>query len=428
MAGSLRKKGEYHPRLQEYGLVIVDECHHSASETIKEILLEVKAKYVYGVTATPLRGDGLEKINYMLLGPVRYRYTAKQKAKEQGINHLVIPRFTRTVSPHGRKQLHVNDAYEIIRDSEIRNKQIIDDVIDCINKGRTPVVLSRYKEHAEILYKNISTFADKVFLLTGAKSKKEQKELRLKMENVLPTESMVLVATGQLIGEGFDYPRLDTLIMATPIAWKGLVEQYAGRLNRDYEGKTDVIIYDYVDAHIPVFDRMYVKRLKAYKRIGYKLSSNTDTVKQEADSIYDIDTYLPVYEKDLMEAEKEIIISSPTLSRNKVVNMIRMLKDKQENGIRVTIVTWHPNVYMYGRESYRVALLEMLRGNGFHIELMEEDCKRYAVVDREIVWYGSINLLSKEDVEDNIMRVVSKEIADELLEITFRKESGVMEY
>ena len=279
-----------------------------------------------------------------------------------------------------------------------------------------------------MLYEKLSACADRVFLLTGAKSKREQKELRAEMDKVLPDTTMILIATGQLIGEGFDFPRLDTLIMATPVAWKGLVEQYAGRLNRDYEGKTEVIIYDYVDAHIPVFERMYQKRLKAYKRIGYKLFSGDVEKKQEADAIYDIDTYQSVYEKDLQEADKEIVISSPYMSRNKVIKLIRSLKEKQESGVKVTIVTLHPNVYRYGRESHRVELLELLRTAGFHIELVEEDCKRYAVIDKEIVWYGSINLLSKEDVEDNIMRVVSKEIAAELLEMTFGKEMILQEY
>src|SRR5699024_7585619 len=144
--GSLCKKGKFHPRLKEYGLVLVDECHHSASETARAVLRETNAKYVYGVTATPFRGDGLEKINYMLLGAVRFQYSAKEKAEQQGIDHLVIPRFTRVVSPHGRDKLHVNDAYEIIRKSEIRNDQIASDINFCIRNGRTPVVLTKYTE------------------------------------------------------------------------------------------------------------------------------------------------------------------------------------------------------------------------------------------------------------------------------------------
>lgn len=108
MAGSLCKKGEFHNLLNQYGMVIVDECHHAASDTISNVLKEVKAKYVYGVTATPKRGDGLEKINYMLIGPIRHSYTAKEKAKAQGIEHLVYPRFTPIVVPRGviKEKMH----------------------------------------------------------------------------------------------------------------------------------------------------------------------------------------------------------------------------------------------------------------------------------------------------------------------------------
>lgn len=125
----------------------------------------------------------------------------------------------------------------------------------------------------------------------GTIKKKEQKALRAKLLEVDPKESLILIATGQLIGEGFDFPRLDTLFLTTPVAWKGVVEQYTGRLNRDYEGKQDVIIYDYVDSHIPMFDNMYGKRLKAYKQIGYEVCTRVSGDKQEANAIYDLDTY-----------------------------------------------------------------------------------------------------------------------------------------
>ena len=428
MAGSLCKKGEYHSRLKEYGLVIVDECHHSASFTISDVLREINAKYIYGVTATPFRGDGLEKIIFMLIGGIRYKYTAKDKAAEQGISHFVVPRFTRTVSPHGREKLHVNEAYELVRDNDIRNDQIIADIKSSVEQGRTPVVLTKYTDHASKLYEKLKEYAHSVFLLTGTKSKKEQKAIITAMEQVAANESMILIATGQLIGEGFDYPRLDTLFLTTPVAWKGIVEQYAGRLNRDYAGKENVMIYDYVDIHIPVFDKMYAKRLKAYKRIGYQLYTCETPEKQEANSIFDSDTYLSVYEKDLKSALSDIVISSPTLGKYKVHRMISILKERQEAGVKVTIVTWHPDEYKYGKDEHRIELMELLRNAGFHIELMTESCQHYAVVDKEIVWYGSMNLLSKDDIEDNIMRVSSKAIAEELLEMTFRKDNDLNEY
>ena len=426
MAGSLYKKGELHPRLQEYGMVIVDECHHAASDTIVSILREIKAKYVYGVTATPMRGDGLEKINYRMIGLVRYSYGARDMAKEQGIRHFVYPRFTKTVNPHRLgEQMHVNEAYELIRDSEKRNEQIISDVKFCIEKGRSPVVLSKYKEHARLLYEKLKEYADKPFLLLGDNQKKEQKKLLDEMRQGSKEQSVILVATGQLIGEGFDYPRLDTLFMATPVAWKGVVEQYTGRLNREYEGKETVIVYDYVDRHIPVFDRMYTKRLRAYKQIGYEICAGIETAAvKETNAIFDIDNYGAVYRQDLLRASKEIVISSPGLRRDKVHQMIQLLGRLQEEGVLITIVTWHPDTYKFGSSEARMDLMEELRQAGFQVRLVDDNCEHYTIIDREIVWYGSMNFLSKEDAEDNLMRVCSGKIAEELLEMTFGGEES----
>lgn len=426
MAGSLCKKGKYHKMMNEYGLVLIDECHHSASETIANVLKEVKAKYVYGVTATPKRGDGLEKINYMLIGPIRYSYTAKEKAKEQGIQHLVYPRFTRTVPPRGviTDKMHPNEAYEIIHNNDVRDEQIIEDVKNCVAAGRTPVVLSRYKDHSEKFYERLKSYADHVFLMTGNNSKKEHRKILEQMHQVDKNESLILIATGSLVGEGFDFPRLDTLFMATPVSFRGVVEQYAGRLNRDYAGKENVIIYDYVDNHIPMFNNMYMKRLKAYKQIGYEFGDGLQTVKQTVNAIYDGNNYSENYHKDLLDSNKNIIISSPVISGSKVYELINMLKEKQMSGVQVTIVTWTPDSYGFGDAAYWMQLHEDMRRDGFYIRTVEEYCDRFAVIDQEVVWYGNINLLAKDKVDDSIMRVRSKGIAGELMEITFRNNDG----
>ena len=345
MAGSLCKKGTFHPRLREYGVVLVDECHHSASDTLRCVLQEAHARYVYGVTATPFRGDGLEKINEMLLGPVRFRYSAKEKAAEQGIGHYVIPRFTRTVLPFGQEKIHVTQAYECLRENKNRNEMIVEDVKKALKNGRTPVILTRFTNQAAAFYHLLRPAAQNSFLLTGEMPKKERDETMRAMAHVPSEESLVLVATGQLVGEGFDFPRLDTLFLATPISWKGVVEQYAGRLRRDYPGKNDVLIYDYVDSHIPVFDKMYAKRLQTYKRIGYTLCATDASEKQTANAIYDSDSYRPVFEQDLREATKSVIISSPTLSRKRVEQLLVLVQSGQENGLKVAVITWHPDVY-----------------------------------------------------------------------------------
>ena len=402
-------------------LTYADECHHAASDTISNVLQEVKARYVYGVTATPNRGDGLERINYMLLGPIRYRYTAKERAETQGIDHLVYPRFTRTVMPRSviNNKMHPNEAYELIRNNEFRDEQILADARECILSGRTPVILSRYKDHSERLYERVKAYADHVFLLTGNNSKREHRQILSEMQKVAAEESMILVATGSLIGEGFDYPRLDTLIMATPVSFKGVVEQYAGRLNRDYAGKENVVVYDYVDSHIPMFDNMYAKRLKAYKQIGYDVCGGFTGKKQTVDAIYDSISCQSVFQQDLLEAQKTIVISSPAISGSKVDALISLLKDQITHGVTVTIVTWEPELYGFGDPAYWMQLHEEIRQAGFYIKQQDESCERFAIIDQEIVWYGGVNLLAKSDSEQSIMRVPSKSIAAELMELTF---------
>ena len=429
MIRSLKKKDGFHPKLKEYAQVYFDECHHAASDSAIEVLQEINAKYVYGVTATPKRGDGKEKINEFLLGPIRYRFTAKDRAEEQNINHLVYPRFTRTVKPHHlSKTPYGNDAYELIRNNDVRDEQIIRDVADCVQAGRTPVVLTKYVDHAKKLSERLKTYADRLILLTGANGTKARRAQVEELNKVDDSDSLILVGTGSLLGEGFDFPRLDTLFMATPVSGENVVEQYVGRLNRDYDGKENVIVYDYVDSHIPKFDKMYSARLKAYKKIGYELCVNLDGEKQKANAIYDIENYAETYWKDLEEANSAVVVSSPRLNNQKVDRIINMLGKRRELGVKVTIVTWHPDAYKYGKDDVRMELMERLRKAGFEIRLVEETCEHYAVIDNEIVWYGSVNLLSKEDAEDNLMRVCSKDIAAELLEMLFGSEGELQEW
>lgn len=370
---------------------------------------------------------------WIYLGPVRYQYTAKDKAKAQGIAHFVYPRFTRAVVSRWTdgERMHPNEAYEIIRNHGVRDDQIVEDVKACVEAGRTPIVLSRYKDHLEKLYQRLMEYADHVFLLTGNHSKREHRAIREQMQAVGPEESLILVATGSLVGEGFDFPRLDTLIMATPVSFRSVIEQYAGRLNRDYPGKQQVIIYDYIDSHIPMFRKMYMKRLKAYKQIGYEICGDLKSESQisekrilgnqvfagqKRNTIFDGGNYQETLKADLLSAAKNIIISSPAISGQKVYEFIDLLKERQETGVDVTIVTWAPDFYGYGEPSYWMQLHEDMRQAGFFVKTAEEFCDRFAVIDQELVWYGSMNLLAKEQIEDSMLRVHGKEIAAELLE------------
>lgn len=233
-------------------LTYSDECHHGAAQTVEDVIGAAKAKYVYGLTATPKREDGLEKKVFMQFGPIRFRYTAKERAQKQGIAHFVYPRFTRLVSS---TDLKITEANRAVIECDSRNEQIISDVVDCVKAGRTPLVLTKYKEHAELVYQRLQGKADHVYLLQGGGSRRAKDEMRAQMRAASDNESVILVAIDKYVGEGFNFPRLDTLMLAMPAAAEGNIEQFAGRLHRDYESKTEVIIYDYVDSHIRVLEK-----------------------------------------------------------------------------------------------------------------------------------------------------------------------------
>ncbi len=429
MVGSVCSKGEFHHRLKDYGLVILDESHHAAADTIVQILQNVNARYIYGLTATPKREDGLEKVNYMLLGPVRYTYNALDHAKDTGLDHFVYPRFTHSVAPEFfTDDKDSNKNYEILRQDLDRDEMIVKDAVGCIAARRTPLILSRYVDQTRRLSERLKDSADHVFMLLGEATRKEKKRIIEEMKQVPADENVILLATGSIAGEGFNYPRLDTLIMAMPVSGETVVEQYAGRLDREYPGKTNLIILDYVDSHIRMFDKMYHKRLRAYKQIGYSIYSE-ETVKgenkEEINSIFDIDNYRTVFDRDLLEAKSEVIISSPVIGALKVDEFIRLLKERMEEGLRVILVTWQPDRYGYGDSARWAGLQSELRNAGFELNLVEDYCERCCIVDREIVWYGSVNFLGKEDADDNLMRLVNCKVAEELLEITFGSEKVI---
>ena len=413
---SLGRGAEIDPIIEQYGMVIMDECHHGAAQTVEDVIGSAKAKYVYGLTATPKREDGLEKKVFMQFGPIRFRYTAKERAEKQGIDHFVYPRFTRLVST---SDIKVTEANRAVIECESRNEQIIADVENCIQNGRTPLVLTKYKEHAEILYQRLQGKADHIYLLQGGGSRKAKDEMRLQMRAVPDAESIVLVAIDKYIGEGFNFPRLDTMMLTMPAASEGNIEQFAGRLHRDYDTKTEVIIYDYVDSHIRVLEKMYHKRLRIYKKIGYEICNNVIVEKQNANTIFDIDSYEKVYAKDLLEANKEIIISSPGLNRSKVDAFVKLIKHRQEDGVKLTVITLNPEGYPEEKIKDTKRLVEILKNCGIRIKLQEHMHEHFAIIDEEIVWYGSMNFLSRAKADDNLMRVKSKDVAQELLEISF---------
>lgn len=416
MITSLGREDKINELVRNYGMVIVDECHHAAAVTHENVLRAVTARYVYGMSATINRGDKQDKKMFMQLGPIRHRYTAKERAQKQGIGHYIYPRFTRLVDLNQSEDKNPSDYYRLIMQSELRNMQIVSDVIDCVKRGRTPVVMTKYKEHAQKLYDMLQGVADHVFLLQGGKSLKERAAIREQMAAVRADESLVLVAIGQYVGEGFNYPRLDTMLLAMPISFEGNVEQHAGRLNRDYEGKKDAIIFDYIDQHVPTLKRMYYKRLRAYKKIGYEVCSKVTDKQEVANSIFDSQNYFDVFEKDVVSVSKSIVISSPSFSFKKVNWLCAESEHLQLRGVSVVVLTLDPEDYPEDGRDQHKSHIEHLISAGVNVITRHKYRERFAIIDKSLVWYGSMTLLSNEKEDDSLMRISNPAIAEELLE------------
>ncbi len=276
MIQSLVKKGAVDDLVTQYGHVIVDECHHVSAVSFERVLSEVRARFVLGLTATPRRRDGHDPIIEMQLGPVRFAVSAKASAAARGLWHRLIVRET-AFSAGWKTGDAIQDLYAAMAKDERRNALILDDVIGALAGGRSPILLTERRDHLEFFVERLRGVARNVVALHGGLSAHARREAVARLAEIPAAEERLVVATGRYVGEGFDDPRLDTLVLALPVAWRGTVVQYAGRLHRKHAGKTDVRIHDYRDAAVPVLVRMLEKRLRAYRAIGYQAEDAATT-------------------------------------------------------------------------------------------------------------------------------------------------------
>ncbi|MFW6281655.1 MAG: helicase-related protein [bacterium] len=234
--------------------------------------------------------------------------------------------------PVTEKRIKYNSIHEVfsyIVENEIRNELINQDILENIKEGRNIIALTERTAHVQKLYDLLKNKIKNIYTLTGKLTDKERKVIREKLRNVPDYENILIIATGKYIGEGFDYPRLDTLFLTFPISWKGRLQQYAGRLHRLYEGKKEVYIYDYVDIHIRVLERMYQKRLKGYASIGYKVKSDLKE-KGSNNVIFDNTNFLSTFSTDIAVANKQIYIVSPYINKRKTADILKLLSGALE--------------------------------------------------------------------------------------------------
>ena len=410
---SLISGDEVKELIKEYGMVIVDECHHVSAVSFERVLKEANAKYVYGLTATPSRQDGHQPIIHMQCGPIRYLVDAKEQAEKRSFEHYLLPRFTTYRSTVADKGIAA--IYKDLAENEIRNDHIINDVAKALGDGRTPIVLTERREHVLLLADKLAKHCKNIITLFGTASAKLRRETMEKLQAIPPNEPLVIIATGKYVGEGFDCPRLDTLFLALPIAWKGKVAQYAGRLHRNYPGKNEVQIYDYVDIHVPVLENMYQKRLKGYAAIGYKIK--IEGVSQvNPDLIYDGKSFYPVFSEDIRNAKSEILIVSPFMRKSRITQILRLLSEAMLKHAKVVVVTRPAEDFPEKDRKSVVENIQRLESYGIEVRQRAGFHQKFTVIDGQIVWYGSVNFLSFGSAEESIMRFTSHDIAGQLVD------------
>lgn len=274
MIQSLIDKGTVNDLVGNYGQIIVDECHHISATSFEQVIRQAKARFVTGLSATVTRRDGHHPIIFMQCGPVRYRVDDRQQAASRSFVHHVIVRrtgFTFLVHHDDKPQPGIQEIYALLAMDPIRNQMIVDDVVEAAHGGRSPVLLTERREHLAYFANALAGKMKNIIVLSGGMGRKQRALVMDQLKQIPQDEERLIIATGRYLGEGFDDARLDTLFLALPIAWRGTVAQYAGRLHRNYDRKSEVIIYDYVDDQVPVLAGMFGKRKKGYKAIGYEV-------------------------------------------------------------------------------------------------------------------------------------------------------------
>lgn len=264
----MSRQGEIDPLVENYGHVIVDECHHVGAVSFDAILKRTKAKYVLGLTATPIRRDGQQPIIFMQCGPIRHTAARPVSAPHDlEVTPRVLPNRIDLPPEAG-----IQEVFRHLASDPERTAVIVTEIQSAFNQGRKVLVLTERTEHLDAMVAVLSGTIPPPFVLHGRMSRKQRATVLSSLDALPPDAPRVLLATGKLIGEGFDHPPLDTLILAMPVSWKGTLQQYAGRLHREHATKTDVRIIDFVDKDHPALLRMWDKRQRGYRAMGYRIA------------------------------------------------------------------------------------------------------------------------------------------------------------
>ncbi len=397
--------------VRDYGLVIVDECHHAASDQYRDILSMVRPKYLYGLTATDKRKDGHEKSVYALCGSVIFTYDADRLAYERGLMQVFIPRFMNTVYiPSSVKRNCFHEIVKALSEDQLRNSSIAEDAVEMMDAGHKVLILTALTDHAEKLYGMISDKGKYAILIHG-KTKESDKILLHKEISEKPNGGVIIISTISYLGEGTDIPYLDTLMLASPVSWKGLLSQTVGRICRISEGKKTVTVFDYVDVHMPECLSMYHKRVSAYGKLGFMPSGAASEVK--CDSVmYRKDTYEKALMGSIRCARLSVEISCPVLGMNFMTSkVLELLHIMTEKGVNVIVHSKKINK----SDNHGDETAAWFRSLGIEL-VYEEFPVNYAVIDSSEVWFGDICILYPEDWREDQMMIhfTSSDVAKHL--------------
>lgn len=265
-----------HPEalFRPFGQVIIDECHHVPASSFEAVMKTCTARHFLGLTATPNRKDGLQKILFLHCGPIRHRM---EPEPDPEIERVLIIRDIHLGLPPEDQRMPIHQLWELLANHAERNRVIATDIADAIRNDRRCAVLSDRKEHLatleNLVREMVPEHISRIHRIDGAMGKKARAGVMEEITNQAgDARGFAMFATASLVGEGFDMPQLDTLFLTLPVSFKGRIIQYAGRLHRASEGKSEVRIHDYVEPDHPLTAHMHRKRMAAYRGMGYRVA------------------------------------------------------------------------------------------------------------------------------------------------------------
>ena len=362
----------------KYEIIIGDEIHHIASKTYEEIIRKFQAKHIYGFTATPKRSDNLEKIIYKIISPVRARLDDNNKTFEK----VLKPRFTKFKNKDSYDLINYADLLNELYNDLNRNQQIVADIVEEYKKNKCILVLTERVEHINILKGLLSSHCDNIYIISGSASTKERRQFN---ESINGLENQyIIISTGSFLGEGFDLGSLNTLFITMPFKFSGKLQQQTGRIHREYEGKKQVVVYDYVDIKIGKLAHQFQIRLKQYKKEEYNVIDEND----KPELLYDYSNYSNQLYDDISNA-------------NNVKLLFNYHKEERLNKL------------LELNDNIEIITDEEINSN---VKTVKERSPINAIIiDNRIIWYGSINPFAYSKKDDTIIRIVDEEYAKDII-------------